>query len=143
MRSVPSGGNATPSPGWCQTKTMTGLRALILADRGELDLSAPVAAYWPEFAVAGKEGVLVLHVLSHTARLPDLSGLNAVEELDDGETVTAHLAAQPPEMATGNGRRPSLAHLRVPRRGDRPPDHPPHRWARTSTSGSPPSTTTA
>jgi CubicO group peptidase (beta-lactamase class C family) len=101
MRSVPSGGNATPSPGWCQTKTMTGLRALILADRGELDLSAPVAAYWPEFAVAGKEGVLVLHVLSHTARLPDLSGLNAVEELDDGETVTAHLAAQPPEWQPG------------------------------------------
>jgi CubicO group peptidase (beta-lactamase class C family) len=49
------------------TKTMTALCALILADRGELDLSAPVPAYWPEFAVAGKQGLLVLHVLSHTA----------------------------------------------------------------------------
>ena len=51
---------------------MTALCALILADRGELDLSAPVAAYWPEFAAAGKESVLVRHVLSHTAGLPDL-----------------------------------------------------------------------
>ena len=35
------------------TKTMVALSALILADRGDLDLSAPVARYWPEFAAAG------------------------------------------------------------------------------------------
>ncbi|MEV4577343.1 serine hydrolase domain-containing protein [Nonomuraea jabiensis] len=34
---------------WSTTKPMTALCALILADRGELDLAAPVAAYWPEF----------------------------------------------------------------------------------------------
>lgn len=44
---------------WSVTKTMTALSALILADRGELDLTAPVARYWPQFAVAGKDGVLV------------------------------------------------------------------------------------
>jgi len=76
------------------TKTMTALCALILADRGELDLSAPVATYWPEFAAAGKESVLVRHVLSHTAGLPELSGLNAVEQLYDWESVSARLAAQ-------------------------------------------------
>jgi len=32
------------------TKTMTSLAALVLVDRGELDLDANVAAYWPEFA---------------------------------------------------------------------------------------------
>lgn len=83
------------------TKNMTALCALILADRGQLDLSAPVAAYWPEFAVAGKEGVLVRHALSHTAGLPDLSGLKAVEELYDWEGVTAGLAAQAPEWEPG------------------------------------------
>lgn len=83
------------------TKTMTSLCALILADRGELDLSAPVATYWPEFAAAGKEAVLVRHVLSHTAGLPDLSRLNAVEELYDWEAVTAQLAAQVPEWEPG------------------------------------------
>ncbi|MEU9234426.1 serine hydrolase domain-containing protein [Streptomyces subrutilus] len=68
--------------------------ALILADEGRLDLSAPVAAYWPEFAALGKGSVLVRHVLSHTAGLPDLSGLKAVEDLYDWESVTAGLAAQ-------------------------------------------------
>src|SRR5262249_34357463 len=83
------------------TKNMTALCALMLADRGELDLSAPVAAYWPEFAAAGKESVLVRHVLSHTAGLPDLSGLTTVEELYDWEGVTAGLAAQAPDWDPG------------------------------------------
>lgn len=83
------------------TKNMTALCALVLADRGRLDLSAPVAAYWPEFAAAGKEKVLVRHVLSHTAGLPDLSGPTAVEELYDWQRVTAGLAAQAPEWEPG------------------------------------------
>ncbi|MFJ8111628.1 serine hydrolase domain-containing protein [Streptomyces sp. NPDC096132] len=83
------------------TKNMTALCALILADRGQLDLSAPVAAYWPEFAAAGKESVLVRHVLSHTAGLPDLSGLNAVQDLYDWQGATARLAAQAPEWEPG------------------------------------------
>ncbi|MEU4356147.1 serine hydrolase domain-containing protein [Streptomyces virginiae] len=83
------------------SKNMTALCALILADRGELDPAAPVAAYWPEFAAAGKENVLVRHVLSHTAGLPDLSGLTAVEQLYDWESVTAGLAAQAPEWEPG------------------------------------------
>ncbi|WP_327732924.1 beta-lactamase family protein [Streptomyces nojiriensis] len=83
------------------TKNMTAMCALILADRGELDLSAPVAAYWPEFATAGKENVLVRHVLSHTAGLPDLSGPTTVQELYDWASVTAGLAAQAPEWEPG------------------------------------------
>ena len=42
------------------TKTMAATCVLILADRGELDLDAPVAKYWPEFAQNGKENVLVV-----------------------------------------------------------------------------------
>jgi hypothetical protein len=33
---------------WSTTKTMLALSALILADRGDLDLDAPVASYWPD-----------------------------------------------------------------------------------------------
>src|SRR5215468_8343565 len=44
---------------WSTTKTVTSLAALMLVDRGQLDVDAPVATYWPEFAAAGKEGVLV------------------------------------------------------------------------------------
>ncbi|WP_328979183.1 serine hydrolase domain-containing protein [Streptomyces canus] len=75
------------------TKTMTALCALILADRGELDVDAPVARYWPEFAAAGKEKVLVRHLLSHTAGLPHWEG--PVEEIYDWPAATARLAAQP------------------------------------------------
>ena len=47
---------------WSTTKTMTFLCALMLADRGELDFSAPVARYWPEFASHGKEAIEVRHL---------------------------------------------------------------------------------
>src|SRR5262249_61931309 len=38
------------------TKSMTSLAALVLVDRGELDLDANVAAFWPESAANGKAG---------------------------------------------------------------------------------------
>src|SRR4051812_33739240 len=82
------------------TKTMTALCALILADRGDLDLGAPVCRYWPEFAAAGKQGVLVRHVLAHTAGLPDWDG--PVEELYDWPSATARLAAQAPQWEPGS-----------------------------------------
>jgi CubicO group peptidase (beta-lactamase class C family) len=52
---------------WSTTKTVTSLAALMLVDRGQLDVDAPVAAYWPEFAANGKQDVLVRHLLSHTS----------------------------------------------------------------------------
>jgi CubicO group peptidase (beta-lactamase class C family) len=79
---------------------MTALCALVLADRGELDLAAPVGRYWREFAVAGKEKVLVRHLLAHTAGLPDWDG--PVEELYDWPSATARLAAQAPQWEPGS-----------------------------------------
>ncbi|WP_369274926.1 serine hydrolase domain-containing protein [Streptomyces sp. R11] len=84
---------------WSVTKTMTALCALVLADRGELDPDAPVSRYWPEFAAAGKEKVLVRHLLSHTAGLPDWDG--PVEELYDWPAATARLAARAPRWEPG------------------------------------------
>src|SRR5438477_7681923 len=52
------------------TKTMTALSALMLADRGELDLFAPIARYWPEFAAGGKADITTAQCLGHTAGLP-------------------------------------------------------------------------
>ncbi len=96
---------------WSVTKTMTALCALILADRGELDLAAPVARYWPEFAAAGKEGVLVRHLLAHTAGLPDWDRPVTAEDLYDWPSATARLAAQAPQWEPGTARR-------CPRRAD-------------------------
>lgn len=46
-------------------KSMCATSVHILADRGQVDLEAPVATYWPEFARAGKQNVKVRHILSH------------------------------------------------------------------------------
>jgi len=83
------------------TKTMTALCALVLADRGELDLDAPVAHYWPEFAAAGKQEVRVRHLLGHTAGLPDWDVPITVADLYDWQAVTAPLAAQAPRWEPG------------------------------------------
>lgn len=90
---------------WSTTKTMTALCALMLADRGELDVDAPVARYWPEFAAAGKDGVLVRHLMSHTAGLPGWEEPMAPGDLYDWEKATSLLAAQAPwwEPGTASG----------------------------------------
>jgi CubicO group peptidase (beta-lactamase class C family) len=85
---------------WSVTKTMTALCALVLADRGDIDLAAPVDRYWPEFAAAGKQEVLVRHLLGHTAGLPDWDG--PIEDLYDWPSATARLAAQAPQWQPGS-----------------------------------------
>src|SRR5262245_23037178 len=47
-------------------KSISALCTHILIDRSAIDFDAPIASYWPEFAAAGKQGVLIRHVLSHT-----------------------------------------------------------------------------
>jgi CubicO group peptidase (beta-lactamase class C family) len=87
------------------TKTMTALVALLLADRGLLDLDAPVARYWPEFAANGKAGVKVSHLLSHSSGVSGSRVPLTTEDLYDWEKVTALLAAQAPlwEAGTASG----------------------------------------
>lgn len=83
------------------TKTMAYLMALILADRGQLDLDAPVANYWPEFAANGKEGMLVRQLLSHSAGLPGFSRPLQWEEQYDWDLCCADLASQKPWWEPG------------------------------------------
>ncbi len=88
---------------WSTTKTMAGTCMLMLADRGELDFDAPVAAYWPEFAAAGKEGVLVRHVMGHTSGLSGWEPAITADDLYDWEKATSLLAAQEPLWTPGDG----------------------------------------
>ncbi len=87
------------------TKMMAALAALILVDRGELDLNAPVAKYWPEFAAQGKGGVLVRHVMSHTSGVCGWQEPVTMADVCDWEKSTALLAAQAPwwEPGTASG----------------------------------------
>jgi CubicO group peptidase (beta-lactamase class C family) len=86
---------------WSTTKTMTTLCALMLADRGELDLDAPVARYWPEFGVAGKSAVRVRHLLGHTSGVSGWAQPVTAADLCDWERSTGMLAAQAPWWTPG------------------------------------------
>ncbi|MFJ8925208.1 serine hydrolase domain-containing protein [Streptomyces sp. NPDC102364] len=86
---------------WSTTKGATALCAHVLVDRGLLDLDAPVASYWPEFAAAGKQNVLVRHLLSHRAGLAGLREPHTLDELYDWELTTARLAATEPWWEPG------------------------------------------
>jgi CubicO group peptidase (beta-lactamase class C family) len=90
---------------WSSTKTLSALCCLILADQGELDLYAPVAKVWPEFAANGKQDIAMRHVMSHTAGLSGWQEPITVEDLYDWEKVTSLLAAQEPwwEPGTASG----------------------------------------
>jgi CubicO group peptidase (beta-lactamase class C family) len=80
---------------------MTALCALVLADRGELDLDAPVARYWPEFAQNGKERALVRHIVGHTAGMAGWTEHMTLNDIYDREKSTAMLAAQAPWWTPG------------------------------------------
>ena len=90
---------------WSTTKTMANLCLLVLADRGELELHAPVARYWPEFKAAGKENVEVSHLLSHSSGLSGWQEPITATDLYDWERCTSLLAAQEPwwEPGTASG----------------------------------------
>jgi CubicO group peptidase (beta-lactamase class C family) len=109
------GGSARPGEPWqadtlavlmSTTKGLVTMCAQVLFDRGQLDLDAPVAQYWPEFAKAGKEGVLVRHVLTHTA---GVIGVGAHTERlgedgtgwDDYDAIAAALCETVPSWEPG------------------------------------------
>src|SRR5262245_51175428 len=78
------------------TKTMTALAALVLVDRGELDLDAAVATYWPEFAARGKAAVKVRHLLSHTSGVSGWEEQITLDDVYDWAKSTGLLAEQAP-----------------------------------------------
>ncbi|KIZ14778.1 serine hydrolase domain-containing protein [Streptomyces natalensis] len=87
------------------SKGMTALCAHLLVDRGELDLDAPVARYWPEFAQAGKAELPVRWLLSHRAGVIAPREPVAERYAHDWDHVCAALAAAPPwwEPGTAQG----------------------------------------
>ncbi|MYY81525.1 MULTISPECIES: serine hydrolase domain-containing protein [unclassified Streptomyces] len=76
------------------TKGVAAAVPLLLHQRGELDLDAPVGSYWPEFKARGKERVLVRHVLAHRAGVPALDRPLTPAEALDPDLGAAVVAAQ-------------------------------------------------
>jgi CubicO group peptidase (beta-lactamase class C family) len=59
------------------TKPVVYTAAMILVERGELNLTDRVTRYVPEFKAHGKEATLVQHLFTHTSGLPDMLDNNA------------------------------------------------------------------
>ncbi|WP_129311991.1 serine hydrolase domain-containing protein [Streptomyces sp. L2] len=87
------------------TKGVAAAVLLLLHQRGELDLDAPVGAYWPEYKAAGKEHTLVRHLLAHRAGIPALDRPLTPAEAADPDLAAAAVAAQAPfwEPGTDHG----------------------------------------
>ena len=87
------------------TKGATALCAHVLASRGLLDVEAPVAEYWPEFATRGKEAVTVRMMLDHSAGVPVFRRAIERGELYDWDRVVQLLEEEEPhwEPGTRNG----------------------------------------
>jgi CubicO group peptidase (beta-lactamase class C family) len=84
------------------TKGATALCANLLAQRGELDVDAPVTEYWPEFGAAGKGDVPVRWLLCHKGGLPYVAEPMTIEQSLDWGTPVEALAAQEPEWKPGS-----------------------------------------
>lgn len=95
----------TPVFAYSCTKAITATVLLRLAERDLVDLTAPAARVWPEFAAGGKEAVTVEHLLTHQAGLPALEEPVPVEEFEDHAAIAARLARQTPiwEPGTAHG----------------------------------------
>jgi CubicO group peptidase (beta-lactamase class C family) len=85
------------------TKGLAATCIHLLAERGHLDLDAPVASYWPEFAAAGKGDIPLRWVLSHEAGLAAVTGEVTMDDVLGWEGVVQAIAAQAPVWEPGSG----------------------------------------
>jgi CubicO group peptidase (beta-lactamase class C family) len=88
-------------PVFSGTKGLVAVCLLLLVERRQLELDAPVARYWPEFAAAGKERLLVRHVVSHEAGLPGVLPPVSAAEILDGRGMEDRLADAAPFWEPG------------------------------------------
>ncbi|MGA7989455.1 MAG: serine hydrolase domain-containing protein [Candidatus Dormiibacterota bacterium] len=79
------------------SKPFAAMCALVLIDRGLLDLEAPVQRYWPEFTAPAT----VRHVLSHQAGVVAIETATSTDAFYDWDHMCALLAAQQPAWTPG------------------------------------------
>ena len=84
------------------TKGMTTICAHRLVEQGRLDLDAPVARYWPEFAQAGKGSIPVRWLLCHKAGLPAIRKPMPKGSLYDWNAMCEALAETEPWWEPGS-----------------------------------------
>jgi CubicO group peptidase (beta-lactamase class C family) len=83
------------------TKGITAILAHRLVDQGRLDIEAPVARYWPEFAAAGKDRIPVNYLLSHRAGLAAVRKQLPADAFFNWDMMSSALAAETPWWEPG------------------------------------------
>lgn len=94
-------GANTPAVVYSCTKGIVAVCAWMLAQEGLLDMDAPVADVWPEFAAAGKADVTIRMLLTHQAGLPIIDPVLSRAEVLAWTPVVDALAAQRPYWRPG------------------------------------------
>jgi CubicO group peptidase (beta-lactamase class C family) len=82
-------------------KAIVATLLLQLVDAGQVELDAPVARYWPDFAANGKEAATVRHALCHRAGVPAIHEPLTDDDLWDFDRMCAALAATAPWWTPG------------------------------------------
>ena len=121
-RTVPWGENTITNV-FSTTKCMTSLAALVLVDRGELDLDTTAATYWPEFAANGKAGIKVRRLLSHTSGVSGWDQPITLDDLYDWDKSTAPFGGAGALVGTRHGLGLPHADLWPPDRRSDPARH--------------------
>ncbi|MGN7860846.1 serine hydrolase domain-containing protein [Microbacterium sp. 22303] len=83
------------------SKAVTAISLIMATDQGLLDLDQPVAAYWPEFGVHGKDRITVRHALAHRAGVPAFTQPWDATALGEWFPITDDLASQHPLWEPG------------------------------------------
>ncbi len=83
------------------TKAIAALAIAMALSRGYLELDRPVADYWPEFGVNGKEGITVRQILDHSAGLPIVEEQLGIAIMADLDALSVILARQTPQWEPG------------------------------------------
>ncbi|MBF8185743.1 beta-lactamase family protein [Nonomuraea sp. K274] len=104
------GGSATAQEEWRQdtvallasaTKGLVAAAAMLLVDRGQLDLDAPVADYWPQFAAEGKAAIPLRWVLGHRSGVVTIDPPLTLADIEQSTPVIEALAAAKPAWRPG------------------------------------------
>ncbi len=91
----------TPVIVFSATKGVTAAAVHLLVERGALDVEAPIASYWPEFAAAGKGGILLRWAMAHRAGLAAVEGELSLADVLAWDPVVRAIAAQAPNWEPG------------------------------------------
>jgi CubicO group peptidase (beta-lactamase class C family) len=101
-------GPDTLAPCLSLAKAILATAVAMLAERGQLSMSDPVARYWPQFAAAGKQSITIEQLITHTAGLAwfenyeDVVSYDDPASFNDTEAIVDRLAAAPPLWEPGS-----------------------------------------